>query len=163
ARLRSSPTPPALRSRSGRARSRTSRLPAGTGMRDDARRTESVIYRSPDPDGGIPDVDVTTFVLEPSAEQGDRPALIDGPTGRTLTYADLAQGVRGLAAGLAARGFGKGDALAVYMPNVPEYAVAFHGAASAGGKCTTVNPLYTAGERAHHRGAVSTQHLASPT
>jgi acyl-CoA synthetase (AMP-forming)/AMP-acid ligase II len=117
-------------------------------MRDDARRTESVIYRSPDPDVGIPDVDVTTFVLEHSAEQGDRPALIDGPTGRTLTYADLAQGVRGLAAGLAARGFGKGDALAVYMPNVPEYAVAFHGAASAGGKCTTVNPLYTAGELA---------------
>ena len=35
------------------------------------------------------------------------------------------------------------------MPNVPEYAVAFHGAASAGGRCTTVNPLYTANELAH--------------
>ena len=35
------------------------------------------------------------------------------------------------------------------MPNLPEYAIAFHGAASAGGSCTTVNPLYTANELAH--------------
>jgi acyl-CoA synthetase (AMP-forming)/AMP-acid ligase II len=35
------------------------------------------------------------------------------------------------------------------MPNLPEYAVAFHGAASAGGKSTTVNPLYTANELAY--------------
>ena len=41
---------------------------------------------------------------------------------------------------MAERGFGKGDVLAVYMPNLPEYAVAFHGAASAGGMCMTVNP-----------------------
>src|SRR5919109_1499232 len=93
-------------------------------------------------------MDVSSFVLEHALERGAKPALIDGPTGRTLTYADLAQGVRGLAAGVAARGFGKGVALAVYMPNLAEYAVAFHGAASAGGRCTTVNPLYTAGELA---------------
>jgi acyl-CoA synthetase (AMP-forming)/AMP-acid ligase II len=35
------------------------------------------------------------------------------------------------------------------MPNLPEYAIAFHGAASAGGMCTTANPLYTAKELAH--------------
>ena len=35
------------------------------------------------------------------------------------------------------------------MPNVPEYAIAFHGAASAGGRATTMNPLYTANEVAH--------------
>jgi acyl-CoA synthetase (AMP-forming)/AMP-acid ligase II len=111
-----------------------------------------VIYRSPDPDVGIPDVDVTSFVLEHAPEHAEKPALIDGPTGRTLTYSDLAEGVRALASGLAARGFGKGNTLAVYMPNLPEYAVAFHGAASAGGRCTTVNPLYTAGELAHQLG-----------
>jgi acyl-CoA synthetase (AMP-forming)/AMP-acid ligase II len=58
-------------------------------------------------------------------------------------------GIRALASGLAARGFGKGDVLAVYMPNLPEYAIAFHGATSAGGKATTMNPLYTANEVAH--------------
>jgi acyl-CoA synthetase (AMP-forming)/AMP-acid ligase II len=106
-------------------------------------------YASPDPAVEIPAEDITSFVLEQARERGDKPALIDGPSGRTLTYEGLASAVESLAAGLAARGFGKGDVLAVYMPNVPEYAVAFHGAARAGGKCTTVNPLYTANELAH--------------
>ena len=99
-----------------------------------------------EPDVEIPNVAISDFVLENAAEFGDKPALIDGPSGRQITYAELAQGVRALASGLASRGFSKGDVLAVYMPNVPEYAIAFHGAASAGGKCTTVNPLYTANE-----------------
>ena len=111
-----------------------------------------MIHTSPDPDVAIPETDVSSFVLEHALDRGAKPALIDGPTGRTLTYADLAEGVRGLAAGLATRGFGKGAALAVYMPNLPEYAVAFHGAAAAGGMCTTVNPLYTAGELAQQLG-----------
>jgi acyl-CoA synthetase (AMP-forming)/AMP-acid ligase II len=97
----------------------------------------------------IPATDVTSFVLADAASRADKAALIDGPTGRELTYADLAQSVRALAAGLAARGFAKGDALAIYLPNLPEYAIAFHGAAAAGGRATTVNPLYTATELAH--------------
>ena len=102
-----------------------------------------------EPDVEIPNVAISDFVLENAADHGDKPALIDGPSGRQITYAELVQGVRALASGLAARGFEKGDVLAVYMPNVPEYAIAFHGAASAGGKCTTVNPLYTANELTH--------------
>jgi len=97
----------------------------------------------------FPDEDVTSFVLEHAAEFGDKPALIDGPTGRTITYAELDQATRALAAGLAARGFGAGDALAIFMPNLPEYAVAFHGVARTGGKATTANPLYTARELEH--------------
>jgi acyl-CoA synthetase (AMP-forming)/AMP-acid ligase II len=108
-----------------------------------------MIHRSPEPEVAIPDTDVTSFVLERAAEWGAKPALIDGPSGRSLTYGELASSVRRLAAGLAARGFGRGDVLAVYMPNLPEYAVAFHGVASAGGMCTTINPLYTANELAH--------------
>jgi acyl-CoA synthetase (AMP-forming)/AMP-acid ligase II len=97
----------------------------------------------------IPATDVTSFVLGEAPARGSKPALIDGPSGRVLTYEDLARSVRALAAGLAARGFGKGDTLAIYMPNLPEYAIAFHGVAAAGGRATTVNPLYTAGELAH--------------
>jgi acyl-CoA synthetase (AMP-forming)/AMP-acid ligase II len=97
----------------------------------------------------FPDQDVTSFVLEGAQELGEKPALIDGPTGRTITYAELEQATRALAAGLAARGFGPGDALAIYMPNLPEYAVAFHGTARAGGRATTANPLYTARELEH--------------
>ncbi len=96
-----------------------------------------------------PSTDVTSFVLERAQELGSKPALIDGPTGRTITYAELERGTRALAAGLAARGFEQGDCLAIYMPNLPEYAIAFHGVARAGGRATTANPLYTAHELQH--------------
>jgi acyl-CoA synthetase (AMP-forming)/AMP-acid ligase II len=112
-------------------------------------RGEDVIHRGPDPELEIPDLDVTSFVLERAEEWGDKPALIDGPSGRALSYGELLRMVRRLAAGLAARGFGKGNVLGLFMPNMPAYAVAFHGTASAGGMCSTVNPLYTANELAH--------------
>jgi acyl-CoA synthetase (AMP-forming)/AMP-acid ligase II len=107
------------------------------------------IHRGPEPDVEIPDLDLTAFVLEHAGDRAEKPALIDGPSGRTLTYGELAQRIRALAAGLAERGFGKGDVLAVYSPNLPEYAVVLHGVASSGGRCTTMNPLYTANEVAH--------------
>jgi acyl-CoA synthetase (AMP-forming)/AMP-acid ligase II len=107
------------------------------------------IHCGPDAEVEIPPIDVTAFVLADAERRGDKPALIDGPTGRTVTYAELTRGVDALAAGLVARGFAPGDVLAVFMPNVPEYAIAFHGACRAGGKCTTMNPLYTANEVAH--------------
>ena len=96
-----------------------------------------------------PDTDITSFVLERAQELGDKPALIDGPTGRTITYAELDNATKALAAGLAARGFEPGDSLCVYMPNLPEYAIAFHGVARAGGRASTANPLYTSRELQH--------------
>ena len=103
-------------------------------------------FTSPWPDVEIPDVSLTQFVLEHAAERGDKPALIDGPTGRTITYAQLAGGVQKLAAGLAERGLKKGDVFAIFSPNIPEYALAFHGIAAAGGIVTTLNSLYTVDE-----------------
>ena len=94
----------------------------------------------------IPDIDLASFTLHRAKELGDKPALIDGPSSRALSYADLERSVRSLAAGLTAREFVKGDTFAIFMPNVPEYAVAFHGAVAAGGRCTTANPRYTARE-----------------
>ena len=107
-----------------------------------------MIFRSRFPDVSIPDVAVADFVLGKAEQFGDRPALIDGASGRTLTYKGLAQVVRRLAAGLSARGLGKGDVVAVYSPNLPEYAAVLHAVASLGGITTTVNPLYTARELA---------------
>jgi acyl-CoA synthetase (AMP-forming)/AMP-acid ligase II len=105
-----------------------------------------VIYSGGQLVAGIPDIDLASFTLARAKELGGKPALIDGPSGRALSYAELERSVRGLAAGLAARGFAKGDTFAIFMPNVPEYAVAFHGAVAAGGRCTTANPRYTARE-----------------
>jgi acyl-CoA synthetase (AMP-forming)/AMP-acid ligase II len=111
--------------------------------------TEPTIHRGPEPDVEFPKTDVTSFVFEYADERAEKPALIDGPTGREVSYGELERSVRALAAGLASRGFGKGDVLGVLMPNLPEYATVFHGTASTGGMCTTMNPLYTANEVAH--------------
>ncbi|MEE2636810.1 MAG: 4-coumarate--CoA ligase family protein [Acidobacteriota bacterium] len=105
-----------------------------------------MIYRSPYPDVTIPDVALTDHLFEHAERHADRAALIDGPTGRTITYGELVTAIRCTAAGLTERGFAKGDVFAIYSPNRPEYAVAFMGVAMAGGVNTTVNPLYTAGE-----------------
>ena len=91
----------------------------------------------------IPDIDLASYTLAAARELGDKPALIDGVSGRALSYAELERSVRAFAAGLAARGFEKGDTFAIFMPNAPEYAIAFHGTIAAGGRCTTANPLYT--------------------
>jgi acyl-CoA synthetase (AMP-forming)/AMP-acid ligase II len=101
---------------------------------------------SPFRDVEIPDVPLTDFVLARRGDVGGKPALIDGPSGRTITYAQLAESVRAGAAGLAERGFGRGDIFAHYAPNLPEYAVAFHAVATVGGVNTTANPLLTADE-----------------
>src|SRR5438874_369384 len=102
-----------------------------------------MIFRSPYPDVRVPDVALHRFVLAGAAGRADQPALIDGPSGRALTYGQLARGVERLAAGLAARGFRRGDVLALFMPNLPEFALAFHGTLAAGGVVTTVNSLAT--------------------
>jgi acyl-CoA synthetase (AMP-forming)/AMP-acid ligase II len=107
-----------------------------------------MIFKSKYPDVEIPNLSLPEFVLGRMAEYGDRPALIDGPSGRTLTYPQVAQGVRRVAAGLAERGFARGETLALYSPNLPEYALAFLGTAAVGGTCTTANPLYTPDELA---------------
>ncbi len=107
-----------------------------------------MVFSSPFPDVEIPDVSLPEYVLAGAAARGAKPALIDGPSGRTVTYADMAAGTKALASGLALRGFSKGDVFAIHSPNIPEYALAFHGIAAAGGIVTTMNPLYTEEELA---------------
>jgi 4-coumarate--CoA ligase len=105
-----------------------------------------MVFASPLPDVEIPDVAMTEYVLARAAELGDKPALIDGSSGRTITYAGLAAAVRAFAGGLVQVGMSKGDYLALMAPNIPEYAVVFHGVAMAGCVITTVNPTYTESE-----------------
>jgi len=109
-----------------------------------------MIHTSPLPDVDIPEITLTDYVLRRAADLADKPALIDGPTGRVLTYGELDRGARSLAGGLVARGFGPGDVLAIMAPNIPEYAIIFHGVALAGGTITTINPSYTDSE-VHHQ------------
>jgi len=108
-----------------------------------------MIIKSPYPDITIPDTAFTPFVLQKGSSIPDKPALIDGPTGRTITYGELLDRIKRVAASLEKRGFGKGDVLGILSTNCPEYAIAFHAAAWLGGIVTPINPLYTEKEIAH--------------
>jgi acyl-CoA synthetase (AMP-forming)/AMP-acid ligase II len=108
-----------------------------------------MIIKGPYSDVEIPDIALTPFVLQRAVDFPNKPALIDGPTGRTLTYSEFATAVSNVASNLAQRGFKKGDVFGIYSPNNPEYAVAFHAVASLGGIVTPINPLYTQHEIAY--------------
>ncbi|HEX8922535.1 MAG TPA: AMP-binding protein, partial [Pyrinomonadaceae bacterium] len=108
-----------------------------------------MLFRSPYNDAEIPLIPLAQAVLRRAEELSDKPALIDGSTNRVVTYGELSRLVRRAAAGLAARGFSKGDVFAIFSPNVPEYAVAFLAVATLGGINTTINPVYTADELAY--------------
>lgn len=102
--------------------------------------------QSPLPSVAIPEIPLHEFVMEHWPRYGEKAAMIDAASGRTLTYAQLGDGVRRVAAALAARGMKKGEAFCIYSPNVCEYAIAYHGVILAGGVVTSANPLYTRDE-----------------
>jgi acyl-CoA synthetase (AMP-forming)/AMP-acid ligase II len=97
----------------------------------------------------IPEVPLTQFVLRHAKELGDKPALIEGPTRRVITYVQLEDAIRHVAASLDRRGFKKGDVFGVLSPNIPEYAIIFYAVASVGGIVTPINPLYMEHEITH--------------
>ncbi len=115
-----------------------------TPARDD--RSADDHPHQPLPEVDIPEVPITEFVLRRVADHPDRPAIIDGPSGRSYTFQQLSDAIHALAGGLSARGFGAGSTLALMAPNVPEYAIVFHAVAVVGGTVTTINPTYGAEE-----------------
>ncbi|PJF09499.1 AMP-binding protein [Pseudorhodobacter sp. MZDSW-24AT] len=107
------------------------------------------VITSPLADVPLREVSITDCLFDGLSAEPDRVVLIDGPTGRSLTGADLMAQIRRLAGGLVAQGFGAGQVVALMAPNMPEYAVVFHAVAYAGGTITTLNPTYTAPEIRH--------------
>ena len=105
-----------------------------------------MIITSEFPPVEVLDVPIHEAVLGRAQEYGDRPAMVDGVTGKTLSYAQLDHMTRRVAAGLAELGIRHGDVIALYSPNTILYPVVFYGATRAGATVTTVNALYTADE-----------------
>jgi acyl-CoA synthetase (AMP-forming)/AMP-acid ligase II len=105
-----------------------------------------LIFKSPHPDVVIPDTSLRPLVLRHADRLGEKVAIVEAGGGRSYTYAELASNASKLGAGLAARGFGKGDVMAILAPNLPEYPIAFLGVSAVGGVNTTLNPLFTADE-----------------
>ena len=108
-----------------------------------------MIFENNDPGVAVPKKDLTSVVLQRVDELGDKSALIDGTSGRALSYNELSSQIKHLATGLNQRGFKKGDVCAVFCPNLPEYATIFLGVAAVGGINTTVNSLYSTNDLIH--------------
>lgn len=59
-----------------------------------------------------------------------------------LSYSELAALSDSFAAALAALGVKKGDCVAVFLPNVPQFIIAYYGALKAGAVLTAISPLH---------------------
>ena len=79
-----------------------------------------------------------------AARHGAREAIVFGD--ERLTFTDLRDRARAFAGGLEALGLGKGDALAIWLPNRPLWFVAQYAAASLGLVVVALNPRYRAHE-----------------
>ncbi len=66
-----------------------------------------------------------------------------------ITYAQLSTLANRFAIGLQKIGVKKGDRVALALPNIPQYPIAFYGALRAGAVVVPTNPLYTERELAH--------------
>lgn len=64
----------------------------------------------------------------------------------TRTFSQVKDTADRIANFLASSGIRKGDRVAIFLPNIPQYPAIFHGILKAGAACVTCNPLYTASE-----------------
>ncbi len=94
-----------------------------------------------------PEVPLQTFLDEVAAKFPERVAITF--LGKQITYGELLSSCDAFAAGLAEMGVGKGDRVALYLPNVPHMIIAYYGVLKAGGICVPTNPLYTERELAY--------------
>ncbi|MGO4382968.1 AMP-binding protein [Specibacter sp. RAF43] len=72
----------------------------------------------------------------------DREALVDTPSGRRWSYAQLDGDIDALARGLLAAGVTQGDRVGIWAPNVPEWVLIQYATAKIGAILVNVNPSY---------------------
>jgi long-chain acyl-CoA synthetase len=82
--------------------------------------------------------DNTALIFKPRAMKG----ALDGLTSGKMTYRTLNETADRLAAALAKLGVKKGDRVVIFMPNSPQFVVAYYGILKAGGVVVATNPLY---------------------
>jgi long-chain acyl-CoA synthetase len=88
-------------------------------------------------------------ILQAAAhERPTHPAIRLG--GRTVSYADLDRAARGVATSLRARGIEPGETVAILVPNLPEFTVAYFGILYAGCTVVPLNVLLSAPEVTYH-------------
>jgi long-chain acyl-CoA synthetase len=76
-------------------------------------------------------------------------AVLTDFLGARLTYAEIGVKAERFAAALIGGGLAKGDRIGLYLPNVPDYLIAYYGALKAGAIVVNMSPLYSRAELAH--------------
>jgi len=95
----------------------------------------------------VPDLRLHDFLEQSAKDFPDRPCSIF--KGAVITYREMNELADRLAAGLVARGVNKGDRVAIFMPNSPQFVIAFYAILKVGGVVVATNPLYTHREIEH--------------
>lgn len=92
-----------------------------------------------------PILEVVSFIF--SFEHNGVSALIDSPSGFSLSYLHLHQTVNSLGYGVLKLGISKGDTVLIILPNTISFPVIFLGVISIGATATTMNPRLKNGLR----------------
>ena len=69
--------------------------------------------------------------------------------GKNFTYKELNNNIQKVAKALAKKGVGKGERVAIMLPNCPQYPMSFYGILTCGAIVVQVNPMYKASELIH--------------
>src|SRR3989440_2723941 len=89
----------------------------------------------------IPDRPLTWLLDQTVSHHAGHTAFIY--YGTKLSYAQFSSLANRFATGLQRLGIKKGDRVAIALPNIPQYPIAFYGALRAGAVVVPTNPLYT--------------------
>jgi fatty-acyl-CoA synthase len=113
-----------------------------------------VTVTTPSYDSGTSDLpllgDTVGAVLDRIAvAQPDAEALVDVPTGRRWTYAQLRDAADDVALGLLAAGLDRGDRVGIWAPNQAEWTLVQFGTAKIGAILVNINPAYRTHELAY--------------
>jgi acyl-CoA synthetase (AMP-forming)/AMP-acid ligase II len=95
-----------------------------------------------------PEVSLPDFLAPAAKNYADKPALINFD-GASYTFGETWDSCLRLGRFLQDNGIDKGDRVAIFSANSPEYVIAFFGTLCAGGTVTTLNPLYKERELLH--------------
>ena len=93
-----------------------------------------------------PDVPVGSILRAAARRWGERPAFIDHDV--PLTFTELAARAHAVAGWLADHGVGRGDVVAVHIPNCRQYPPLYYGVLLAGATFSPTNPLLPAADLA---------------
>ena len=94
-----------------------------------------------------PEVPLFYYLEENSRQFPDAPCTIF--KGAKISYQEMNSITDQLAAGLADAGVAKGDRVGIFMPNTPQFVMAYFAILKLGAVVVAINPLYTAREIEH--------------